>query len=334
MRANQLPRTRWLLAAAMAAGLLLTGCTGAAHGTASQLEQTTITVDAFTAIDTAGLFIAERDGLFARQGLTVKLRLQSLVQPEVDDLAAGRADIISGDYVTYIEDQTAGAPDLHNQKVDLRIIAESSFLQPNVLTVVAPRNGPVTSIASLEGKRIAVLAPRNISLVLVESLLQDHGIPLSRESFPFIPFPEVGTAFAHHEMDASFVPEPFVTSLEEGQGDEMVADMDQGGARDFPIQGMATTASWAQRNPGTLRAFLTAYNEGQLIASSNRTQVEEVVESYLKLPPVVARLIALPAFPEGVDPVRLQRVVSALIRFNVISPAFARFNVTSMIYTG
>src|SRR5579859_2092648 len=212
MSANQLPRTRWLPAAAMAAGLLLTGCTGAAHGTASQLEQTTITVDAFTAIDTAGLFIAEQDGLFARAGLNVKLRLQSLVQPEVDDLAAGRADIISGDYVTFIEDQTAGAPDLHNEKVDLRIIAESSFLQPNVLMVVAPRNGSVTSIASLEGKRIAVLAPRNISLVLVESLLQDYGIPLSRERFPFIPFPEVGTAFAHDEMDASFVPEPCATS--------------------------------------------------------------------------------------------------------------------------
>jgi NitT/TauT family transport system substrate-binding protein len=318
----------------MAVGLLLTGCTGGAGSSGGRLEKTTITVDAFQAIDTAGLFIAQQEGLFARQGLTVKLQPEGLVQPQIDDLVQGKADVISGDYVTFIENQTGGDPDLHNQKVNLRIIGESSFLQPGVLTVIAPRTGQATSIPALAGKRIAVLAPKNISIILVQELLETHGIPLAHEQYPFIPFPEVGTAFAKDQADAAFVPEPFVTSLEEAQGDEVVADLDQGPTRNFPVQGLATTESWAQQNPNTLRAFLAAYNEGQLIAATDRAQVEKVIETFLKLPPIMASLISLPAFPEGVDPVRLQRTVSAMIRFNALSPAFSNFTIGSMVYRG
>jgi hypothetical protein len=66
--------------------------------------------------------------LFAAQGLTVKLRLQTLIQPQVDDLLQGKADIASGDYVTFVENETGGDPDLGNRDPNLRIISESSFL--------------------------------------------------------------------------------------------------------------------------------------------------------------------------------------------------------------
>lgn len=264
----------------------------------------------------------------------MKLRLQALVQPQVDDLLQGKADIASGDYVTFVENQTGGDPDLHHEKPNLRIIAESSFLQPNVLEVVVPPSGRESSVAALRGKRISILAPLNIGGILVNSLLQSHGIPIASERFPFVAFPQVGTAFAHHEMDAAFVPEPFVTQLEESGGIQELADLDEGPTLNFPIQGMATTQSWAQRNPNTLRAFLRAYNEGQVIATTNREQVERALETFLHLPASVASLVSLPAYPTGVDSVRLQRTVSAMVRFGFLSRKFANFNIRSMIYNG
>ena len=42
----------------------------------------------------------------------------------------------------------------------------------------------------------------------------------------------------------------------------------------------------------------------------------------------------MPAFPRGVDPVRLQRTVSAMVSFGVLSTKFSAFNINSMIYTG
>jgi len=331
---NQQARARW--ATAMASGMLLAGCTSASGGTAvGQLEQTTITVDAFEAIDTAGLFIAQQDGLFAAQGLTVNLRLQTAVQQQIDDLAKGTADIGSGDYVTFVENQTGGDPDLGGKNPDLRIIAESSFLQPNVLDVVVPPRSRTNSVAALRGKSISVLAPRNIGDILVDSLLVDHSIPVGQENYPLVPFPEIGTAFAAHKMDAAFAPEPFVTTLEELGGAQELADLDQGSTTDFPIQGMVTTQSWAQQHPGTLRAFLRAYNEGQSLAETDRAKVSKALETFLHLPAKVASLMALPAFPQGTDPIRLQRTVSAMIRFGILTGTqFRDFNITSMLYRG
>lgn len=320
-------------AAAATSLVLLAGCTGGSGTATGPLQQTTITVDAFGAIDTAGLFIAEQDGLFAQQGLTVKLIPQIAIQPQVDDLMRGKADIASGDYVTFIENETGGNRDLGGTKPDLRIISESSFLQPNVLEVVTPPRSSVTSVAGLKGKSLSVLGPDNVGDILVDSLLTTNGIPIGDVHFPDVPFPLIGAGFKERKMNAAFAPEPFVT-LGELSGVQELADLDEGATTNFPIQGMVTTQAWAQRNPGTLQAFLRAYNQGQAIADTQRAQVEQVLEKYLQLPPEAAALVSLPAFPQGVDPARLQRTVSAMLEFHLLSQQFRNFDIKSMIYNG
>jgi NitT/TauT family transport system substrate-binding protein len=333
---HQPPRTHWVptIATALATGLLLTSCTGSSQSSAGQLEKTTITVDAFEAVDSAGLFIAQQEGFFARQGLNVKLHLVNSSQPMVDDVIDGKADVVSTDYVTDIENETSGDPDRQNKLPNLRIIAEASFLRPNVLALVVPQHSKTTSVASLKGKRIAILEPKNISAILVNSLLEANGIPLEDVHFKYVQFPDVGTAFQHNDIDAAFVPEPFVTLLEENYGAQELADLDEGATTDFPVMGLEVSQSWAEQNPNTLRAFVTAFNQGQLTASIDRAKVESVLEKYLKLPPVVASVISLPSFPQGVNPVRLQRTIDAMVTFGMLSSKFSNLNIKSMIYNG
>lgn len=322
------------VATALATGLLLTSCTGGSHSGAGQLEKTTITVDAFEAVDSAGLFIAQQEGFFARQGLNVKLRLVNSSQPQIDDVIDGRADVVSTDYVTDIENETSGDPDRQNKLPNLRIIAEASFLRPDVLTLIVPQRSKTTSVASLKGKRIAILERENISGILVSSLLEANGIPLKDVHFKYVQFPDIGTAFKHNDIDAAFVPEPFVTLLGENSGTQELADLDEGATTDFPVMGLEVSQSWAKQNPNTLRAFVTAFNQGQLTASIDRAKAESVLEKYLKLPPVVASVISLPAFPQGVNPVRLQRTIDAMLTFGMLSSKFSSLNIKSMIYNG
>jgi NitT/TauT family transport system substrate-binding protein len=203
-----------------------------------------------------------------------------------------------------------------------------------VLELITPARSSITSVAALRGKAISVLGPRNVGDILVDSLLAAHGIGVSEVRFPNVAFPDIGQAFAQRKMHAAFAPEPFVTLLAESAGMQELADLDVGATTNFPIQGMVTTQSWAQRHPATLRAFLRAYNEGQAIAATNRAEVEHILQTFLHLPPVVAALVSLPAFPQGVDPVRLQRTVSAMLHFGLLSPRFRKFDIRSMIYRG
>jgi len=129
---------------------------------------------------------------------------------------------------------------------------------------------------------------------------------------------------------ASFAPEPFVSGGEAAVGLEELADLDQGATQDFPIQGYAVTAKWAKQNPNTLKAFTIALSQGQQIADTDRAAVENVLAKYLGIERQSAAFISLPAFPLGVDAVRLQRVVSSMKRFGLL-PKSTNFQVTSMI---
>ena len=125
---------------------LASGCSSASGGAGSRLplEKTSIVVGAFPAIDSAGLYIAEMDGLFAAQGLNVTIVPARNPPPSAQDLINGQIaekyDITAGDYVTYIENETMLGT------AYLQIIAEASFLQPNVEALLVKGTSSVRSI--------------------------------------------------------------------------------------------------------------------------------------------------------------------------------------------
>jgi NitT/TauT family transport system substrate-binding protein len=177
-----------------------------------------------------------------------------------------------------------------------------------------------------------VNAPDDIGTLLVDSLLVEHGISPKLVKFNNgVAFPNVAQTLESNEVSAAFSPEPFVSLDEEGYGIEELADLDQGSTQDFPIQGYAVTQAWADKDPNTLKAFTTALSQGQEIADTNRAAVEKAVHTYLGVTSTAAAFISLPTFPLGVDAVRLQRVVSAMVRFGLLPEQDSSFKISSMI---
>jgi NitT/TauT family transport system substrate-binding protein len=311
---------------ATAVMMLAAGCSSSADAPLN-VEKANIVVDAFPAIDSAGLYIAQMDNLFAAQGLHVTIEpIQSdqTTQTEIDGQLNGTYDVTAGDYVTYIDNELAGT-------AKLRIIAEGSFLQPNVLTLLVKGGSSIDSIAQLRHKVISVNAPDDIGTLLVDSLLVEHGISPRQVRFDSdVAFPAVARNLEANTINAAFTPEPFVSLDEQNAGVEELADLDQGSTADFPIQGYAVTQAWAAKYPNTLEAFTRALSEGQEIADTDRAAVERAVEKYLQIPPATAAFLALPSFPAGVDTVRLQRVVSAMLRFGLLPPKDQSFKIQTM----
>src|ERR1700722_5424209 len=97
--------------AAIAAAGTLAGC-AAAGGTADaatgQLEQSTITIDSVPAAEEGGLYVAQAQGFFAQQGLNVKIKSITGGEASIPDLQAGRAQLVAGNYVSFILAQMAG----------------------------------------------------------------------------------------------------------------------------------------------------------------------------------------------------------------------------------
>ena len=324
----------WPAFAAVLLGAVMTGCSsaGASLPIVGGAETTHLIVYDFPSIDSAGLYIAEQDGLFKKEGLDVTVIPDfKSTQDTVNMIESGKAQISSGDYVTYMDNELGANP-------NLEIVAEASVLQPNQLGLMVKPGSAIRSVRDLQNKTVAVAGHDDIATLLIDSLLTENDVPLGRvHLIPGIPLPAVPSLVAKNQFATGPVPEPFVSIAEQQIGETVLADLDQGGMTNFPIQGYAVTRSWARQNPNTLKAFATALDQAQEIADTNRAAVEKVIEGRpLSVAKGVAAVVSLPQFPNGIDPTRLQRVVSGMVQFGFFTgrelAAAKAFKVGNMVY--
>jgi NitT/TauT family transport system substrate-binding protein len=275
-------------------------------------------------IDSAGLYIAEQLGYFRDQGLNVTIKpLLSSGGVTIKDQVQGQFDITAGAYPPYI---LAAA----TQHIPLRIIAEGSVVIPHGQEVIIPPGSKITSLANLEGKTIGVnasAATGSIATLLIDSVLQEHGISKNDVKFKVIPFPLMGQALAAHQVDATFVPEPFISEDAQKYADQELLNLDQGATTNFPILGYVVTQKWARLYPNTLAAFLRALKQGQAVADSSQTELQKAMVTFAQVPTSTAAIMGIANFPLTLDPVRLQRVANVMRQFGVIG----QFNIENML---
>jgi NitT/TauT family transport system substrate-binding protein len=321
---------------------ILAGCSGASSGGAGPLETTTIVIDAVPTADAAGLYIAQDDGLFAKQGLTVKIVPINGGEYGMGDLQTGKADLIEGNYVSFVLAQVAGkfaAPDPTNpagppqpvKPIDMRIIADSSQMQPgNQALYVLPNSGYKT-VADLakDHAKVGINSPNNIAQVLLGSLFEANGLRLGSINQIVQPaFPLMPAYLADHKIGAAWLPEPFGTEAQQKYGAVQLADLDQGSLQNFPIGTVVGSAQWVKSNPGTIAAFLRAYDQGQQIADTNRSAVEEALVKWTQVSPLIAANMTLDSYPLSMDVPVMQRVPDAMYQFGVLTH---HYNITNMI---
>jgi NitT/TauT family transport system substrate-binding protein len=306
------------LAAAAVTALAAAGCSSASNAASSSLEETNVTVAAIPTVDLAGLYIALDEGLFAQQGLHVTIKKIPSSAAIVEDQLKGQVDISAGAYVGYISAQATGAR--------FRILAEASTLRPDTRVLVTTTGSPITTISQLAGKKIGVNGTNSIGTLLISALLAENGISPSKVTFITEPkgFPAMPAELRDGYWDAAFLAEPYVTVAGEQYGERELADLDQGAALNFPIDGYVATQAWAEKYPHTAAAFVRAIEEGQALAESSRAAVETAMDESDKLPTLVTAVMALPGFPIGpVDETRIQRVALAMLQFGILSKQFA-----------
>ena len=278
--------------------------------------------------DEAGLYIAEDEGLFKAEGLTVKIDSIVSSADATKDQNDGTYDITAGNSVSYIQDQVTG-------QSNLEIIAEGSLMQPDTQALYTLRGSPVTNVGDLKGKRTGVNALNNIGTLLISSALEEYGISPRQVHFVPVNFPEMGAALKRHAIDVAWLPEPFGSADAESMGLQELYDLDQGAAANFPVGWYVVTKAWAKRDPQTMAAFLTALREGQQIADTRRDAVEQAMEklpSPYTVPPAIASVMSLETYPLSIAPdidrSRVQRVAEEMYQFQMLTRPF---QVSSML---
>ncbi len=300
---------------AAAITILASGCGAAATAPAAPPpEEPDITVAAIPTVDLAGLYVAQDQGLFARQGLHVVIRKIASSQAIIADQLKGQVDISAGSYIPYISAQAAGAR--------FRVLAEASVLEPNTRVLVTTADSPIRTVAGLAGKKIGVNGTNSIGTLLISLLLSENGISPRKVTFvtDSAGFPAIPGQLQRGAWSAAFLAEPYITLAGEEYGDRVLADLDQGNAVGFPIDGYVATRGWAERYPRTAAAFVRAIEQGQALADADPSAVQAAMAKYDALAPQVTAAIALPGYPIGpVNRTRIQRVAQAMLQFGLLA---------------
>ena len=191
--------------------------------------------------------------------------------------------------------------------------------------LVVPANSPIKSLADLVGKKIALNGTNSIGTLLISALLAEYDISPSKVTFVTDPdgFPAMPAELQDGAWAAAFLAEPYVTLAGEDYGERELADLDQGATMNFPIDGYMATQAWVEKYPKTAAAFVRAIEEGQALADTDRTAVEEAMGESDSLPHQVTAVMALPDFPVGaVDETQIQRTADAMLQYGLLGTQY------------
>jgi ABC-type nitrate/sulfonate/bicarbonate transport system substrate-binding protein len=267
---------------AMVAALML------ALGGLARAEDSKLTIMVFPGMQNLALFAAQSQGLFAKRGLAVDIKMAPSSDEQRAGLADGRWQIIHAG----IDNAVAMA---EVAKVDIAIICggDNSFNH----VIVQP---DIKSFADLRGKTMVVDAPDTAYAFQLYEILKRNG--LLKGDYGVKPVGATLKRLAAMQEDktlsASMMNPPFSLLAMKGGMKDMGAAASLLGA--YQATGGAVLRSWAKANSDVLVKYLQAYVEGLRwsLDPQNKDEAIKLFADNLKLPgDIAAATYAVAAAP-------------------------------------
>ena len=202
-------------------------------------------------------YIGIERGYFAKAGLEVTLERFAGGAPMTVPLSTDQLQVAGGAL-------SAALFNAFGRGLPVRVVMARSADQPgfssDTLLLRDDLQGAVKRLADLKGRTVAINAPASALDYMVGKMVESDGIGFGDIKTTYMPWPDMGAAFANQAIDAGAVAEPFPALY----ADKKLAVPFRRAAdvlRDPPLQisVMLYSKGWMDRAPGDARAFTTAY---------------------------------------------------------------------------
>ncbi|HUA42109.1 MAG TPA: ABC transporter substrate-binding protein [Streptosporangiaceae bacterium] len=324
-------RARYLLAGVCGLSLLAAAGCGTSSSAGSAVSDT-VTIAAVPGVDDASLYLAQKDGLFAAEGLEhVRIETFPNQAQVISALQSAKADIAASDYgdVFSLEAQSA-----HPKQPLVRILADGYDATPGVLEVLTlPGSTTVTSPMSLSSPKVVVGLPnddylKNLSgagvpvsldAAAATDVLSDY-LGVAADSVQWKPMSQAQevTQLEQHKLQAILVSEPYIYQAESKDGAIEVLDACSGSTAGLPLLGYVAMNAWVRENPTAVADFQAALAKAQADATV-AGKVQAVLPSAAGVSAQVADLITVGSYPTSTSIPNLQAVVRLMYNSRMIS---------------
>jgi NitT/TauT family transport system substrate-binding protein len=298
-------RTRTLAAALTVAVVTLAVFAGAASSRTK--ANVTVTVDTLPIANGLPLDLGIAKGFFDQQGITIKKVTFQSGNDIVLALANNNGDVGYLGYVPMMIARTGGIP--------FTLVAasevEGTTADDNWQNVLVRGSSSVRTPADLAGKTLALNALKGVGEVVVKAALKKLGIDPNSVKLVALPFPAMRSALNNGQVDAIWVPEPFL-SQGLGDGDRSVLAPGPTLGNFFPNGGYGALQSWVQKNPDLAAKFRTAINQSLAYAQTHPDEIRALL-------PAATRNVRLPVWTTTIDRKQLLTLAKDAKEFGVIT---------------
>lgn len=282
-------------------------------------DSATIRVGYIPVGDCLQLYVAEEEGFFAAEGLAVQglaMKGGAVIAPAVEggELAIGWSNTVSIILA-------------HARGFDFAFLApgaEGKKGTNDVHALIVPAGSAVAAVKDLAGKTVAINTLGNINEAAMRALAQQAGLSPDAIRLVEVPFPDMAAALAKGSADAALTLEPFVTDAV-SRGAARVLDPSPHAAFGDPylIGAWFAKKSWIAAHPKEAAAFARAVAKASAFIAAQPQKARDILAGRTRLSPELAAKIALPRFPETLDPAALQGVIDVCARFGLLNTPFA-----------
>jgi NitT/TauT family transport system substrate-binding protein len=294
-----------LAAAGLAALALVSGTASAAPSTRSL---TTVTVDTLPIANALPMTLGINKGFFAAHGIEIKTQTLQSGNDIVLALANHNGDVGYLGYVPMMIARTTGIP--------LTLVAasevEGTSVNDNWQNILVKSSSPIQRPADLAGKTIAVNALKGVGEVVIKAALQKIGVDPNSIKLVALPFPSMRTALNNGQVDAIWVPEPFLSQGLNLDGDRIVMAPGPTLGNYFPNGGYAALNDWVKSNPALAKNFRAAINQSLAYAQSHPDEIRALL-------PAGTQNVRLPIWSAAIDRKQLLVLAKDAKTFGVIS---------------
>ncbi|WP_051821497.1 ABC transporter substrate-binding protein [Streptomyces sp. SCSIO 75703] len=326
---------RRLTALAGAAALTLTAAacgSSPAGGDAKRADgRTKVRIAVIPTVTKAPMYLGIEKGFFAEEGLDVEPTV-------VQDGAAVTAAVVSGQ-AEFASSALAPTAVAAAKQLPIKIVmTAASTSAPDSATtpygdavLVVREDSPITSVADLNGKTIAVNALKAGLELAVRGAVDRLGGDSSTLKFLTLPFPEMATALEQKRVDAIAPVEPFVSSA--------VADgarvlhhtypFDPAQQPEFVNSVYFTGSRYAAEHGDVVKAFARAIAKSNAYAADHPDEVRAVLPKYTGVKAQAAKTFALPDYPATLNKAAYQSEIDLMVRYGFIDKPLD----TSSLYT-
>ncbi|MDQ0259284.1 NitT/TauT family transport system substrate-binding protein [Sinomonas atrocyanea] len=309
------------LAGAAVVAVALTGCgAGSPSGSGGGAQQgasgslTKVTVGVLSIAPSSAVQYGIDKGYFAKQGLDVQFQTGQGGAAMLPAVSSGSMDFAVGNPLSVLVATDKG--------LDMKIVTgfSNSIASGNdIESVVVKKDSPIKTWKDLAGKTVSVNAVNTQGdLTIMESAAKEGADPKAIK-FSEVAFPDAQAQLDRGNIDAAWVPEPFMTKMLSNPDYRLLGYPYQVTIPGLPTMVTFTSGNFAKSNPETVQKFQKAMQTTLDAVQKDQQGFKAAAGTFLKIDPAAAQKLNMEQMSADLREQQLTDLGNLMLKYKFVS---------------